>query len=96
MHMIVALRARVSLSLLGRATGEDIAWDIAPYASAVILSAKSWMKAEFVSETGAFGPKSNMYRRPWISRMHADGSVEFEDGSSVPAIDIVMFCTGGH
>lgn len=77
-----------------RATGEDIAWDIAPHAAAVIMSAKTWMKEEFASVTGPFGEKNNMYRRPWISSMHADGSVEFEDGSSVQDIDIVMFCTG--
>lgn len=58
------------------------------------MSAKTWMKEEFASMTGPFGEKNNMYRRPWISCMHSDGSVEFEDGSSVQDIDIVMFCTG--
>lgn len=80
----------------GAATGEDIAWDVAPYASAVVLSAMTWMKEEFALVTGAFGQKKNMHRRPWISRMHQDGSVEFEDGSLMPDIDIVIFCTGAH
>eukprot|EP00892_Ulva_mutabilis_P007447 jgi/Ulvmu1/5074/UM021_0091.1 len=78
------------------ASGEDIAWDIAPYAAAVVMSAKSWMKEEFAHVRGPFGPANNMYRRPWVSRMGSDGTIEFEDGSSVQDIDIVMFCTGYH
>ena len=76
------------------ASGEDIAWDIAPHAAMVVMSAKTWMKEEFASMTGPFGSSKNMYRRPWIARMNADGSIEFEEGSIMHGIDIVMFCTG--
>lgn len=80
------------MSLCG--AGEDIAWDLAPFVSQVVLSGKKWIKEEFATMSGPFGAKANMLRRPWVSKMHADGRVEFEDGSCVESIDVVMFCTG--
>lgn len=76
------------------AAGEDIAWDLAPFVSQVVLSGKKWIKEEFAMMSAPFGGRANMLRRPWVSKMHTDGTVEFEDGSCVENIDVVMFCTG--
>lgn len=35
-----------------------------------------------------------MLRRPWAAKMHADGVIEFEDGTTEGNFDVVMFCTG--
>jgi hypothetical protein len=58
------------------------------------MSAKTWMKDSYVNEHGPFGLHGNMYRRPWPQRFCADGSIVFEDGSVLPNVDVVMFCTG--
>ena len=74
--------------------GEDIALDVAARAKDVIMSAKTWRKKEYEYEHGPFGPHNNMYRRQWPKKLHQDGTVEFEDGSRVEHVDVVMFCTG--
>jgi hypothetical protein len=74
--------------------GEDIARDVAEVAEQVIMSAKTWMKEDFASQPGPFGRRDNIFRRPWITRLTSDGVVEFEDGSALSDVDVVMFCTG--
>lgn len=76
------------------AAGEDIAWDLAQCADLVVMSGKKWIKEEFSQMSAPFGAKGNMLRRPWVRKMHSNGKVEFEDGSSVESMDFVMFCTG--
>lgn len=85
-----------SLHSLPPCAGEDIARDVASGAREVIMSAKTWMKAEYSHQRGPFGVHGNMYRRPWPQRLCDDGSVLFEDGSSVADVDVVMFCTGAE
>eukprot|EP00892_Ulva_mutabilis_P007448 jgi/Ulvmu1/5075/UM021_0092.1 len=75
-------------------SGEDVAWDLAPCAAQVVMSGKKWIKDELARMVAPFGKKGNMLRRPWVSKLHEDGKVEFEDGSCVYDIDVVMFCTG--
>lgn len=60
------------------------------------MSAKTWRKKEYEWQRGPFGPHGNMYRRQWPRELHADGTVEFEDGSTAERVDVVMFCTGEH
>ena len=74
--------------------GEDIAWEVASVAREVVLSAKTWMNAEFGKQVLPFGPRENMYRRDWVQELRPDGSVLLEDGSLVEDVDVVMFCTG--
>ena len=68
------------------ASGEDISRDIATAAAAVFLSAASWQ-----TETDLAG----VTKRPWLTRLHADGSAEFAEGSR-EAVDAVVFATGYH
>lgn len=74
--------------------GEDIAWEVASCAREVVLSAKTWMNAEYGKQVLPFGPRSNMFRRGWVQELRPDGSVHLEDGTLVEDVDVVMFCTG--
>ncbi|KAJ3086371.1 hypothetical protein HK102_013213 [Quaeritorhiza haematococci] len=33
-------------------------------------------------------------KKPEITKLHKDGSVEFADGSVVPDVDVIILCTG--
>jgi hypothetical protein len=74
--------------------GEDIARDLATCAREVIMSAKTWMKESYASERGPLGTHGNIYRRPWPQHFLVDGSIVFEDDTSVSDVDVAMFCTG--
>lgn len=87
---------QLTLQLHELFAGEDIAWEVADSAREVILSAKTWMKAEFGAQRLAFGPRGNMFRRGWVEQLCADGSVLLEDGTVVEDVDVVMFCTGNR
>lgn len=75
------------------ASGEDISRELATVAAEVHLSARSWQNPEWAKATEPIGPRRNLWRRANLARLHADGRVEFVDGTSVEA-DAVMFCTG--
>lgn len=60
----------------------------------MVLSSRKWLNEEYAKVHDPFGKKKNMLRRAWVSKMHSNGSIDFEDGSSLQGIDVVMFCTG--
>lgn len=58
------------------------------------MSAKTWMLPHYAEQTELFGERCNMRRRPWVAKMHADGFIDFEDGTREGNFDVVIFCTG--
>lgn len=77
------------LCIGGRASGADIAREIAPYAQHVYLSDSSLRKREHVREKG------NVSWVPTTVGFRPDGSVQFEDCNHLrPQVDTVIFCTG--
>lgn len=52
------------------------------------------MVPEWADDTAAYGPRRNITRRVFPQALQADGGVALEDGSVVPNVDVVMFCTG--
>jgi len=76
------------------ASGEDMSREIASVADVVFLSARAWQNPEWANSIEGFGARSNIYRKPNVIKFSLDGSVEFEDGSITPAIDVCLYCTG--
>jgi cation diffusion facilitator CzcD-associated flavoprotein CzcO len=79
-----------SVVLVGAAfSGSDIAQELLDAGAArVTLSARDW---------GDFAPGAvagALRRAAGVAALHADGSVEFVDGSVAAAVDVLIFCTG--
>ena len=58
-------------------------------AERVYHSARTWGK-----DLSRPPPLPNMERLPMLAGLRADGSAHFTDGSTVEAIDAVLYCTG--
>jgi hypothetical protein len=50
-------------------------------ADKVVLAARSWKNPDWARDFRPFGPRLNVSRRGMISRLHADGRVEFTEVS---------------
>ena len=76
-------------------SGEDISRELATEAASVYLCARSWQNPQWGFDSAPVGERGNLTRKPAIKSLHADGRVEFSDGSvSDDAVDCVMYCTG--
>ena len=68
-------------------SGDEIGRNIAEVASAVYLTARSFMYK------GIPEAPNNMHRMPWINRLQHDGTVLFMDGQTLRP-DSILYCTG--
>ena len=76
------------------ASGKDIALDLGRVAREVHLAASSEAEAATPAMSRMLANHGDVLRlHPRIRQLHADGRVEFADGSSVVA-DTVIYCTG--
>jgi len=80
------------LCIGGRASGSDLAREIAVHADAVYLSDSV---APPMDETGTPVTKYNVAWVPKTTAVLADGSVQFDLGCNMnPVVDVIVFCTG--
>lgn len=75
------------------ASGEDISREISTVADTVYLSARSWQNPDWANSTEGIGARGNIFRKPNVKEFKSDGSVIFENGTSLEC-DVCMYCTG--
>ncbi|KAK9830413.1 hypothetical protein WJX72_011637 [[Myrmecia] bisecta] len=76
------------------ASGEDICREVAEVADKVYLCARSWQNPAWTHETTPIGQRANIWRRPMVQALGANGSVTFTDGQTLERVDCILYCTG--
>ncbi|KAJ3291940.1 Flavin-containing monooxygenase FMO GS-OX1 [Borealophlyctis nickersoniae] len=77
----------------GGSSGIDIARDLAPHASHVLVSTRSAGDHGDIGESVA-SLDLDVISKPAVKCVKSDGAVEFVDGSIVKDVDVILFATG--
>ncbi|CAM6093325.1 unnamed protein product [Calypogeia fissa] len=72
-------------------SANDITSEIALLANEVHQCARAWSSIK--PSTEGKGPQHNLWQHPMVTKASSDGTLEFQDGTSVVA-DMILYCTG--
>lgn len=92
-------RGRSVVVVGAMSSGEDLSREIAAHTDQrVYLSARAWQNPAWgrpEAQDVPIAPHTNLFRAAFISELHGDGTVSFEDGRRTPGpVDAVLWCTG--
>lgn len=76
------------------ASGEDIAREVAKVACEVHVAARRFQNLVWAKEHGPFGELQNIHKHPILKELRSDSSVVFDDGSTLHAVDSIIWSTG--